>query len=297
MVLGLDKGNFYVKDSNHVYYKSGCKQISSDAENDSTIFYEGKLYSVGESRNAMILDKTQNEDMWIQCLPAIAEAIEKEGKSSFGAVKLAIGVPLKQYRQYKECYENYFKSRSCKFIYKGKRYSVMISDCKCYPQGFAAYLHHYGDLSQFRECNIIDIGGGTVDVFKVVAGKPVTSSFKSFYSGTISLVNDIAETLSNGEINVSEDMLCDAISSKELIHRRANVIYQVAAEKAEDYVKELTGQLAENGFDLDTPCVLIGGGAILLKDYLTASDKLYIVQTYDNFANADAFAWLMENGR
>ena len=297
MILGVDNGNFETKSSGRICYKSGCKQISSDTEADSTIFCNGKLYSVGETRSAMMLNKTLSENMWIQTLPAIAEAIEAAGEARNNVIQLGIGVPLKHFRDMKAVYIEYFKDRSCSFVYKGKKYTVLITDVKCYPQGFAVYLHHYSDLSQYKECVVIDIGGGTMDVFKVVSGKPVTASFRSFSSGVIHLINDIAETLSNAGINVSEDMICEAVSMGSVNHRRKDEINDVCAEKTKEYTRELIGQLKENGYDLELPCILIGGGTSLLCPYLKASDELYVVQTYDNFANAEAYAWLMESGR
>lgn len=297
MILGVDNGNFETKSSKRMCYKSGCKQISSDTDADSTIFYNGKLYSVGETRSAMMLNKTLSENMWIQTLPAIAEAIEITGEARNNVIRLAVGVPLKHFRDMKTVYTDYFKDRSCSFVYKGKKYTVLITDVKCYPQGFAVYLHHYNGLSQYKECVVIDIGGGTMDVFKVVSGKPVTASFRSFSSGVIHLINDVSETLSIDGINVSEDMVCEVMRMGNVNHRRKDEINAVCANKTQEYTRELIGQLKENGYDLDLPCILIGGGASLLYPYLETSGELYVVQTYDNFANAEAYAWLMDNGR
>ena len=92
-----------------------------------------------------------------------------------------------------------------------------------------------------------------------------------------------------------EDADIDSIIKGEKTDYDMQVIRMVQ-EMTKTYVDDLLGTLRERGLDLKTGCVVfIGGGALLLREYLENSDKVgKCVFIEDICANAKGYGLLYQ---
>lgn len=300
--LGIDIGNHDTEGSNGIKYKSGVREvintvgINPDAR---LISCNGKTLLVGETRNAMQYDKTSNSNMMSLALPIIAEKIEMEYEPKTQTISLGIGVPLTQMRNLRDKYVSYFKGQNIVFTYKGKEYNVTFGNVRCYPQGYSVLLHHYDEIiaDSADEMNIIDIGGGTTDAFKLIKGKPSTETFRTLNIGVIHLLNRIRTEMDAEGIQVSDEMLLSAIRGKRIMHKKSDYIKRTCVSFTRDYVSELVAELEASGYDLSLPTVWIGGGYQLFKEYIGKNEKIFTIKEFDEFANAKAYEWLIRHGK
>lgn len=299
MKLGIDYGFFDTKSSEaDLKYNSGSICSSSDPIGAKyRIGYNNGFYSVGESRS-FIGDKTASEDMMIQMLPAIAEAInvyntEKgESRTKDIPLDLAVGTPLKSYGIEKNKFHSYFSGRVLDFTYNGIEYGIRMNSVTVCPQGYAAYLANYEEYKKYTDINVIDGGGGTYDVFQIRGGKPIVSSFRSLKIGAINLINEISDDLEERNIRITEEQICAAVKNENVFHLKQGEIKDVAQGIAESYISSVLQKILERGFDLSIPCLMIGGTNLMMKDYL-ADQSINILGFLDEFANAKAFKALI----
>lgn len=296
--LGIDNGNHNVKSSNGVNYKAGIKPVIAGlAENDEWVINDGNgnSYLIGDERNAMLHDKTESSDMFLESLICIAKKIEEENEPREQKITLGIGTPLKQHKKLAKKYEDYFyKFSDFRFEWLGHEYKIGFQKVRCYPQGYAAMMHNYDLIKTYPECIIIDIGGGTIDSFKMENRKPVKSSFSTLPMGVNKLLTQIRSETDAEGINISDDMLNDAIIVNEIYHKKAEFIRSVCTGLADRFTAEILNQLRANGYDLSLPVVFMGGGYNLLKNYIKKDGSIYTVKELDSFANAKAFEWLLK---
>lgn len=294
MRQGIDSGYFYTKSSAGMKYKSGLiESVSDPIGADHRILFDSRYYSIGERRNAMELDKTADNNMLIQMLPALGYAIESRKMERRQELELGVGTPLKQYGQEWEKYREYFLGKDLDFLYNGKEYSIKINRVEVYPQGYAAYLAHYAEYGKYPELNVVDIGGGTVDAFRISGGMPVTSTFVSIRFGVITLVNSIRDELEPERIFISESQICNAVMEQENLHLKADHIDMVARIQRNEYIKSLIYQLQERGFDFSVPTLFIGGGTMLLMKFWKKYN-INMVGCLDEMANAKAYEALLD---
>lgn len=297
--LGADHGNDSFKSSNNVRYYNGVKEVINitGLDSDSNIIgIDGRTYLVGETRNAMHTDKTLNNNMMIQTLPAIAKKIQEEHEPHEQNIALGIGVPLTLMRKLRDPYVNYFAGKKVEFTYNNDEYCINFTQVRCYPQGYSTMLHHYEELKNVPEYIVVDIGGGTMDAFKMVGGKKDMSTFRTFNMGTVRLAEKIRTEFDADEINISDDMMRSAILGKEIFHKRADYIKATCTSFASAYADEITGQL-KSAYDMSLPVVWIGGGYPLFKKFIEKDKSIYSFKEYDAFANAKAYEWLIRNGK
>lgn len=294
MRLGIDAGNFMTKSSTGFSYQSGMIECVSDpVTSENGIEYDNRFYSIGETRDAMETEKTESENMFLQMLPAIGQAIECRKLKSDQDLELGVGTPLKRFGIESEKYKKYFSGRTFDFKWNGKPYHIAIKRVEVYPQGYAAYLANYKDFSKYPELNVIDIGGGTVDAFMISGGMPITSSFVSMNRGVIILINRCRDDLEPDGISISENQICQSVQELDNQHLMAEQISKICRIQRDNYIRDLLYRLRERGFDFSVPTVFIGGGAMLLNKFWEKY-KINTVGSLDANANARAYESLLD---
>lgn len=294
MRLGIDSGNFWTKSSTEFSYQSGCIECAAEpVAADNRIVYENRFYSVGECRDAIETDKTENDNMFLQMLPAVGQAIVSRKLKPDQELELGVGTPLKRYGMEAPKYKDYFTGRKFDFQWNGNPYSIEITRVEVYPQGYAAYLANYDKFSGYKELNVIDIGGGTVDAFMISGGMPITSSFVSLNRGVINLTNKCRDDLEPAGINISENQICSSVMEMENLHLKAELIDRICRLQRDQYIKDLLYRLRERGFDFSVPTLFIGGGAMLLNKFWERY-QINTVGCLDATANARAYEALLD---
>lgn len=293
ILIGLDNGNKCTKTSEGYISETGFTKSNDEPISASNLLvYEGRFYSVGSSRLNVQMDKTVNQDAFILSLPAIANAIDKVGVEGKADVILGIGLPIVNYGTLKKKFREYFIRQDVRFTYNKKDYHINIVDSRVYPQGYASLITVFNSYKGVL-CNVIDIGGFTVDIFKVENGIINTASCFSLPDGIITLIAKIQQELLKLNIRLTESQIQDIIARKE------PVIFDTDVKKmiefmSKEYVENILSRIEEYGFEFRNPSIFTGGGSMMLQDYIQKDNKVKYVDFLDQFANARGYKILLQ---
>ena len=159
----------------------------------------------------------------------------------------------------------------------------------------AAAMTIYPKISAFNKVTTVDIGGFTLDYLLLRGGRPDLSVCDSLEKGVITLYNTIISRVNSEHDILLEDADIDSIIKGEKTDYDMQVARMVQ-DMTKTYVDDLLGTLRERGIDLKTGCVVfIGGGALLLREYLQNSNKVgKCVFIEDICANAKGYGLLYQ---
>jgi len=298
IIVPIDHGNRNMKTGQFVFtsgiIESDCKPVLGEY-----LHYNGHYYTLSEQRIPYMRDKTLDDRFFILTLFGIAMEAEKrvinQGNSML-SVELPIGLPPKHYGALHKKFQEYFKGRGIQtFTYRGKTYHVQIDNAIAFPQDYAAAMTIYKQISEYSKVVTVDIGGFTLDYLLMRNGAPDLSVCDSLEKGVIPLYNSIIS-----RINSEYDILLDDTDIDSIIRNQKtdyeDSIINMVKEMTKMYVDDLLGTLRERGLDLKTGCVVfIGGGALLLREYLENSGKIgKCVFIEDICANAKGYELLYQ---
>ena len=179
------------------------------------------------------------------------------------------------------------KNEHIKFELNGKKFCIYINSATAYPQGYAAIMPMYNQITEYNRSIIIDLGGFNLDYLQLKEGKVDMSVCDTLELGVITLYNDIKSS-----INSSEDMLIEESDIDSVIQNKPSVfesrIKSLIEEKSSQFVNKILDSLHERKIDLKTThAIFVGGGSILLKDYILTSKKIAAPDIIENI-NANA---------
>jgi len=294
MLIAIDHGNKLTKLSG-----GGRVFVSGLAESDTRpppgvdcIRWNGKYYALSEKRIPFLKDKSANEKFFVLNLFAIASELQAIGQLNSGThISLAIGLPLNHYGALHERFTQYFLGRGkVEFEYNGAACGVEIDDAMCFPQGIAAAMTVYERVKNIPKAMLIDIGGYTADYTEMHEGR-FNGAYDSLEQGVIVLYNDIVR-----KVSADLDILLEEPDIDRLLRGEAGAypeeVSDIVFDMALAFANHLAGVLRERGFDLRFGnTIFVGGGALLLKDFLEASEKFgSCVFVHDIAANARGYA-------
>jgi len=298
IVVPVDHGNRNLKTKNYVFtsgiLESDCKPVLGEY-----MYYNGKYYSLSEQRIPYMRDKSSDERFFILTLFGIAKEAEKLGvnrKDILLQAELPVGLPPKHYGALYKKFQKYFLGRGRqKFTYNGREYDVEIEDVAVFPQDYAAAMTVYSRISSYNKVTTVDIGGFTLDYLLLRNGRPDLSVCESLEKGVITLYNRIISRVNSDYDILLEEPDIDSIIKGEKTDYDDEVI-RLVKDMTQMYVDDILGTLRERGIDLKTGCVVfIGGGALLLREYLKKSDKVGKCIFIENIcANAEGYELLYQ---
>lgn len=244
-------------------------------------------------------DKTADDRFFILTLFGIAMEAERQAlckEDTILQVSLPVGLPPKHYGALYQKFQEYFSGRGRQsFTYRGKAYTIEIEQVSAFPQDYAAAMTIYPKISEFNKVVTVDIGGFTLDYLLIRSGKPDLSACDSLEKGVITLYNKVISRINSEHDILLEDSDVDRIIREEKTDYGTQ-IQKTVREMTRTYVDDLLGTLRERGIDLKTGCVVfIGGGALLLREYLAHSEKIgHCVFIEDIRANAKGYGLLYQ---
>ncbi len=244
-------------------------------------------------------DKTADDRFFILTLFGIAMEAEKQAlckEDTILQVSLPVGLPPKHYGALYQKFQEYFSGRGRQsFTYRGKAYTIEIEQVSAFPQDYAVAMTIYPKISEFNKVVTVDIGGFTLDYLLIRSGKPDLSACDSLEKGVITLYNKVISRINSEHDILLEDSDVDRIIREEKTDYGTQ-IQKTVREMTRTYVDDLLGTLRERGIDLKTGCVVfIGGGALLLREYLSHSEKIgHCVFIEDIRANAKGYGLLYQ---
>ena len=240
-----------------------------------------------------------DDRFFILTLFGIAMEAEKQALCQNDVIlqaELPVGLPPKHYGALYKKFQEYFSKRGRQsFTYKGKAYTVEIEQVSAFPQDYAVAMTIYPKISEFNKVVTVDIGGFTLDYLLIRSGKPDLSACDSLEKGVITLYNKVISRINSKHDILLEDGDVDRMIREEKTDYDER-IQKTVREMTRTYVDDLLGTFRERGIDLKTGCVVfIGGGALLLREYLEHSEKIgCCVFIEDIRANAKGYGLLYQ---
>lgn len=299
MIIGVDNGNANTKTVHTVFTSGVSIHDVKPPIGDEVIMYNGKYYTLSGNRNPYARDKTKDNTCFILTLFAIAkEILEANSYEPVIDLDLGVGLPPEHYGLQKEKFANYFKSfgDSIEFDYNGTHFIININSVNVFPQAYAAVAQKASELKTYTRTYIIDIGGYTTDVLLLNKGKPDLSCCRSIENGIIKMNNIIKGRVNSAyDQKIEEDHVYDVLCDRKTVLEPA--VKEMIKEEAKKHANTILNELRELGIDLRTnPAIFVGGGALLLQEFLEHSDMTVMVEFMpDVSANAVGYT-ILTNG-
>ena len=304
--VAVDHGNRNMKTS-HVIFTSGLNILDKKpARGEQYLQYEGKYYTLSEQRIPYQRDKTADFRFFILTLFAIA--MELEGKTQIHPedvvqIQLPIGLPPKHFAELYEKYEAFFRAEGkvLDLNFNGNIYHICIQEVRAFVQDFAAMMIIGQDIMQVPKAVGIDIGGFTTDYLLMRKGKPDMGYCDSLEKGVITMYNQIISSVNSEYDMLLEDTDIDSILAGNTQYYDDSVV-RMTESMVQDFVTDLLNSIRERGIDTKTSyTVFIGGGAVLLKQFLERLDRLgkylFIEDLKANARGYDLLYRAYENGK
>ena len=178
-IIGVDAGYGNMKTARTIY-PTGLVAMDTKPFFDGDILeYNGTWYRIGEGHKAYNPDKTADEDFYILTLASIAAELSTE-QITEANVYLALGLPTTWTGRQREEYRRYMmRNPDVRFTFNDVLYSIHLTDCIVFPQGYAALVPLMDSDKRFNEFRqftgtvmMADIGNGTMNIMRLVNGKP-----------------------------------------------------------------------------------------------------------------------------
>ena len=277
--IAIDHGNRNMKTVNHIFTTGVETNDLKPGRGIPFLEYQGKYYTLSNRRMPYQRDKTKDFRYFALTLIAIAKELEDNPHIKDGdivRVKLPIGLPPKHFAELYERYEQYFKGRGSimHFSFNGHNYDVTITDVMAFPQNYAALMYYVENAIEIPKLVGVDIGGFTTDYLMLRHGNLDMGCCDSLENGIINLYNSVSS-----KIRSEYDMLLEEADIDSIINGMTQYyddrVVSALMQQVQDFVTDLLSSLRERGIDTRSSyIVFIGGGAMLLKDYIIASGKL-----------------------
>ncbi len=322
--VGVDVGNYDTK-SQHTITPSGYSSYSNKPlMAKETLFYDGIYYVPSlEERLPYVMDKTANNQALILTLFGIAKEILyyfnnnpnykdklathaelQEEIRKIESISIGVGLPPGHIDKLSENTEKYYNDvmkNGISFWYKNTSmediitFNFKLSKVKVFPQDFSAVLINK-DLAiptTYQKYVVVGIGGYTVDVVPVIGGESEATKCKSLNLGTRTMYEEIiSKVLSATGTNITERSIEDVFFDRPNIldEEIVNIIKNVAEERS----ALIVNRCQQAGIEFsENPVVFVGGGSLLLKNYLTKNRLIkkseFVESVYKNAENYAKF--------
>lgn len=291
MYYASDVGHYLVKDSNSNMYPAKVSRHKEYGSNADMIKIEGKTYYIGDGEYEINVQKYNKSNY----IPLLLAGIAKSTKEPYVTVKLAVGLPLNQYKTCKNELIDLLEETKYSIVFNSEPRIIEITTVEVYPEGISAYQHivdKYVDEIGNRDIVIVDIGGGTTDICLIrdyVAMKPTSLNI-----GSIHFYDAIKKAIEVKFIDVKIDLekVRDYVLNGFWYEGEEQDI-SFAINASEYLFEKIYNELKLN-YPITTEKVfLIGGGSELLAE--TFKDSIAdLVVIDDLFANAKGYLELLE---
>lgn len=296
MIIAVDTGNRFIKTAHAEPFTAGLNRHYSNPPivATDTLFYNGNYYSFSETQGYHRKDKTIDDYYFILSLAAIAREIvmktameenpdisvdfnvamrnaDRTRRHYVEDVFLSVGLPPRDMKMFQKEFSSYFlkDGRHLNFSYNNITFDITIVDVVVSPQGFAAIFPNdlFSSVAKYPQSYIIDIGGYTTDVAKIVNKRIDTNYFESLDFGVIHMYNEVASVVAKSCSKDINGVFIEAILHGESVEDEE--VEAVVRKAADEYAHKIIDALRDKGvdFNLSLP-VLVGGGVQLLQESL-----------------------------
>lgn len=297
---------------------------------NNAIYRVGHLAT--KSDNATELDpgssKSEEDQTLVMLFSALAlDAVQKDGSTGFkksGNVidanyTLGTGLPL---REVKEGKDAGYRSKllgsvhQVEFLvtpkYQGQKVNIKFDEIKVYPEGFAAYIN----LVMDNNLNIInkdlidkriliqDIGGLSTDIAVIKNRNVDDDKAQGFNLGVSEALESIREEI-RSKHGVELDSRRDVVEIITKKNDRNHIMVKGSRTSVHDITDRILLDLAKKQYRLlrnvwqknsqTEICYFVGGGSIVLKDYLKTLNNNLDGYNIDFFEDEKESIWMMAN--
>ncbi|MCS0670668.1 ParM/StbA family protein [Cytobacillus firmus] len=297
---------------------------------NNAIYRVGHLAT--KSDNATELDpgssKSEEDQTLVMLFSALAlDAVQKDSSTGFkksGNVidanyTLGTGLPL---REVKEGKDAGYRSKllgsvhQVEFLvtpkYQGQKVNIKFDEVKVYPEGFAAYIN----LVMDNNLNIInkdlidkriliqDIGGLSTDIAVIKNRNVDDDKAQGFNLGVSEALESIREEI-RSKHGVELDSRRDVVEIITKKNDRNHIMVKGSRTSVHDITDRILLDLAKKQYRLlrnvwqknsqTEICYFVGGGSIVLKDYLKTLNNNLDGYNIDFFEDEKESIWMMAN--
>lgn len=303
-ILAVDTGNKAMKTPGCEPFPTGLVRHGQNepAIRGETLCFEGKYYSLSETRTPYQQDKTKDDTYFLLTLIAIAKALIQRypGQKFYKyTICLAMGLPP-QHMSLKGKYGDYFgrNGQMLNYSFKGIPFEITVKHVLVYPQGFSvtADAAVQQKIKAYPRSYVVDIGGYTTDVIRF-SGRgnsymPDLSFCESYDRGVIELLSTV-----ESELRVQCSLSVDDYMAEAILSGSPNTLVspeaiKIAKEAASSYATGLIRTISEKiKDDFKTSFfIFMGGGSSMMKESIEkAIDNRNLLFLTDVTANAKGY--------
>lgn len=303
---------------------------SPTLKDNNAIYRVGHLAT--KSDNPSELDpgsnKSEEDQTLILLFASLAlDAVQEENKQIFkrsnnvidATYILGTGLPLREVKEGKDVgYRSKLLSsvHQVEFLvtprYQGLKVNIKFDEVKVYPEGFAAYIH----LVMDNDLNIInkdlidkriliqDIGGLSTDIAVIKNGKVDDDKAQGFNLGVSGALEAIREEI-RSKHGVELDSRRDVVEIITKKNDRNHIMVKGSRTSVHDITDRILLELAKKQYrhlrnvwqknSQTEICYFVGGGSIILKDYLKTLNNNLDGYNIDFFEDEQESIWMMAN--
>ena len=299
-IIGVDAGYGNMKTARAIY-PTGLVAMDTKPFFDGDILeYKGTWYRIGEGHKAYNPDKTADEDFYILTLASIAAELSTE-QITEANVHLALGLPTTWTGRQREEYRRYMmRNPDVRFTFNDVLYSIHLTDCIVFPQGYAALVPLMDNDKRFNEFRqftgtvmMADIGNGTMNIMRLVNGKPNDQHCWTEVLG----VNQCVLTARKQMMDKYGIDMPESVIEQFLRTGTANLARELLdnlTDIVRGYVTGLFDALRVHGYDARLMKLFVmGGGGCLVKNF-GKYDPGAVVFVDDLHASAKGYEYMAQ---
>lgn len=297
---------------------------------NNAVYRVGQLAT--KSGNATELDpgsnKSEEDQTIVMLLSALAlDAARDENKAVFkrsnnvieATYTLGTGLPLREVKEGKDVgYRSQLLGsvHQVEFLvtpkYQGLKVNIKFDEVKVYPEGFAAFIN----LVMDNNLNVVnkelidkriliqDIGGLSTDVAVIQNRRVDDDKAQGFNLGVSESLDAIREEIFS-KYGVELDSRADVVEIITKKNDRNHIMVKGSRTSVHEIVDRILLELAKKQYrhlrniwarnSQTEICYFIGGGSIVLKDYLKALNNSLDGYNIDFFEDEKESVWMMAN--
>lgn len=299
-IIGVDAGYGNMKTARTIY-PTGLVAMDTKPFFDGDILeYNGAWYRIGEGHKAYNPDKTADEDFYILTLASIAAELSTE-QITEANVHLALGLPTTWTGRQREDYRSYMmRNPDVQFVFNDILYRIHLTDCIVFPQGYAALVplmdsdKRYNDFRQFAGTVMMaDIGNGTMNIMRLVNGKPNDQHCWTEVLG----VNQCVLTARKQMMDKYGIDMPESVIEQFLRTGTANLARELLdnlTDIVRGYVTGLFDALRVHGYDARLMKLFVMGGGGCLVKHFGKYDPSAVVFVDDLHASAKGYEYMAQ---
>lgn len=245
-------------------------------------------------------DKTADEDFYILTLASIAAELSTE-QITEANVHLALGLPTTWTGRQREDYHRYMmRNPDVRFTFNDVLYSIHLTDCIVFPQGYAALVPLMDSDKRFNEFRqftgtvmMADIGNGTMNIMRLVNGKPNDQHCWTEVLG----VNQCVLTVRKQMMDKYGIDMTESVIEQFLRTGTANLARELLdnlTDTVRGYVTGLFDALRVHGYDARLMKLFVMGGGGCLVKHFGKYDPSAVVFVDDLHASAKGYEYMAQ---